>query len=73
MCKYIILWLLMQFSRSLPSNKIICRKNFFKDAGEVVDVRLATNEEGMFKGFGHVDFATAEAVNKVSTSLTISF
>lgn len=51
----------------LPSNKIFCRENFFKDAGEVVDVRLATNEEGNFKGYGHVEFATAEAAKKVIT------
>ncbi|KAF7827421.1 nucleolin 2 isoform X2 [Senna tora] len=34
---------------------------FFKDCGEVVDVRLATDENGTFKGFGHIEFATAEA------------
>lgn len=38
---------------------------FFKEAGEVVDVRLATADDGRFKGFGHVEFATAEAVQKV--------
>ena len=41
------------------------RNNFFKDAGEVVDVRFATDAEGNFKGFGHVEFATAEAAQKV--------
>ncbi|KAK8265085.1 hypothetical protein V6Z12_D12G155000 [Gossypium hirsutum] len=39
-------------------------KNFFKDAGELVDIRLATDAEGNFKGYGHVEFATAEAAQK---------
>ncbi|EOX99141.1 Nucleolin like 2 isoform 4, partial [Theobroma cacao] len=39
-------------------------KNFFKDAGEIVDIRFATDAEGNFKGFGHVEFATAEAAQK---------
>lgn len=43
------------------------RENFFKDCGEVVDVRFATRpEDGSFKGFGHVEFATVEAAQKVS-------
>ncbi|KAF7808215.1 nucleolin 1 isoform X1 [Senna tora] len=33
----------------------------FKDCGEIVDIRLATDREGRFKGFGHVEFATEEA------------
>lgn len=44
---------------------LLCRKNFFKDAGEIVDIRFATDAEGNFKGFGHVEFATAEAAQKV--------
>ena len=43
-----------------------CRKEFFKDAGEVVDVRFSYEPDGRFKGFGHVEFATAEAAQKVS-------
>ncbi|CAH2036195.1 unnamed protein product [Thlaspi arvense] len=40
-------------------------ENFFKEAGEVVDVRFATDrEDGRFKGYGHVEFATAEAAQK---------
>ncbi|KAE9593403.1 putative RNA recognition motif domain-containing protein [Lupinus albus] len=35
-------------------------ENFFKDSGEVVDVRLAIDDDGRFKGFGHVEFATSE-------------
>ncbi|CAD5196313.1 unnamed protein product [Musa acuminata subsp. malaccensis] len=37
---------------------------FFKVAGEVVDVRMARADDGSFKGFGHVEFATEEAVQK---------
>lgn len=40
------------------------RENFFK---EVVDVRFASNEDGSLKGFGHVEFASAEAAQKVSS------
>ena len=43
------------------------RENFFKDVGEIVDVRFAVNhEDNRFKGFGHVEFATAEEAKKVS-------
>ncbi|XP_042400550.1 nucleolin 2-like [Zingiber officinale] len=37
---------------------------FFKTEGEVVDVRLTTAEDGSFKGFGHVEFATEEDAKK---------
>nr|XP_029151249.1 nucleolin 2 isoform X1 [Arachis hypogaea] len=36
-------------------------EEFFKDCGEVVDVRFSVDDTGRFKGFGHVEFATAEA------------
>lgn len=39
-------------------------ENFFKGAGEIVDVRFSSDREGVFKGFGHVEFATAEAAQK---------
>ncbi|XP_065625994.1 nucleolin 2-like, partial [Quercus suber] len=39
-------------------------ENFFKDAGEIVDVRFASDADGRFKGFGHVEFATVEAAQK---------
>lgn len=42
-----------------------CRENFFKDAGEVQEVRFSTHEDGSFKGYGHVEFVTAEAAQKV--------
>ncbi|XP_017230474.1 nucleolin 1 isoform X2 [Daucus carota subsp. sativus] len=36
-------------------------EDFFRNAGEIGDVRLAEDRDGKFKGFGHVEFATAEA------------
>ncbi|XP_028766984.1 nucleolin 1 isoform X3 [Neltuma alba] len=36
-------------------------ENLFKDCGEIIDIRLATDREGRFKGFGHIEFATYEA------------
>lgn len=46
-------------------NVSLCRDYFFKDAGEIADVRFASDPEGKFKGFGHVEFTTAEAAQKV--------
>ncbi|KAD3641936.1 hypothetical protein E3N88_31160 [Mikania micrantha] len=37
--------------------------NFFKDAGEVVEVRLAVRDD-QFAGFGHVEFATPDAAQQ---------
>ncbi|XP_019091994.1 PREDICTED: nucleolin 2 isoform X3 [Camelina sativa] len=39
-------------------------ENFFKEAGEVVDVRIASHEDGSAKGYGHVEFVSAEAAQK---------
>ncbi|XP_020202063.1 nucleolin 2 [Cajanus cajan] len=39
-------------------------EDLFKECGEIVDVRLHTDYEGRFRGFGHVEFATAEAAQK---------
>ncbi|KAK1385425.1 Nucleolin 1 [Heracleum sosnowskyi] len=39
-------------------------ENFFKEAGEIAQIRLASDREGKFKGFGHVEFATAEAAQE---------
>ncbi|KAG5391493.1 hypothetical protein IGI04_021456 [Brassica rapa subsp. trilocularis] len=40
-------------------------EEFFKEAGQVVDVRFATNrDDGSFKGFGHVEFASAGEAQK---------
>lgn len=41
------------------------RIEFFKEAGEIVEVRLSVAEDGSFKGFGHVEFATEEVAKKV--------
>ncbi|XP_050893179.1 nucleolin 2 isoform X3 [Lathyrus oleraceus] len=38
--------------------------DIFKDCGEVVDVRFKTDCEGRFKGYGYVEFGTAEAAEK---------
>lgn len=38
--------------------------NFFKSVGEVTSVRFAMRDE-QFRGFGHVEFATAEQAQKV--------
>ena len=37
---------------------------FFADCGTVVDVRIATDEDGRSRGFGHVQFETAEGAQK---------
>ncbi|KAK4790339.1 hypothetical protein SAY86_017643 [Trapa natans] len=39
-------------------------EGFFGEIGEVVDVRIAVDHDGRSKGFGHVDFSTAEAAKK---------
>ncbi|KAK4842023.1 hypothetical protein QYF36_014429 [Acer negundo] len=39
-------------------------EHFFKDVGEVADVRFASDTDGRFKGFGHVEFATAQEASK---------
>ena len=65
MCMYRILCrCLKDIFYSLLISKLY-RENFFKDCGEVVDVRLAVDGDGRFKGFGHVEFATAEAAQNV--------
>ena len=54
----------------LTSISTSCSKQFFEEAGEVVDVRLSTYEDGSMRGYGHVEFATAEAAQKVNNLLT---
>ncbi|KAL5215766.1 hypothetical protein ABZP36_007167 [Zizania latifolia] len=39
-------------------------KQFFQEAGEIVDIRFSTFDDGKFRGFAHVEFATAEAAKK---------
>jgi nucleolin len=38
---------------------------FFHDVGEVADVRLAKDENGRSKGYGHIEFETEEEAKKV--------
>jgi nucleolin len=40
-------------------------KKFFSSAGDVKEVRLAVDGEGQFRGFGHVEFFSEDAANKV--------
>jgi RNA recognition motif-containing protein len=43
-------------------------KNFFKDCGNAVDIRIAKDKEtGRSKGFCHVDFDSADAVEKAKS------
>ena len=39
-------------------------RNFFSDCGEILDIRIAKNEDGKMKGFAHIDFDSKEAVEK---------
>ncbi|KOM31983.1 hypothetical protein LR48_Vigan01g153900 [Vigna angularis] len=45
-------------------------ENFFKECGEIVEVRLHRDNEGRLKGFGHITFATAEAALKFWRTLS---
>ncbi|XP_026387425.1 nucleolin 1-like isoform X1 [Papaver somniferum] len=39
-------------------------EEFFKDAGQIVDVQFATHGDGRFKGHAIIEFATEESVQK---------
>ncbi|GAB2215279.1 hypothetical protein Drorol1_Dr00019662 [Drosera rotundifolia] len=39
-------------------------ENLFKDVGEIEEIRFASDQDGRFKGFAHVEFATAEDAKK---------
>ncbi|XP_048612883.1 nucleolin 2 isoform X11 [Brassica napus] len=39
-------------------------ENFFKEVGGIVDVRFASHPDGRLKGYGHFEFASAEAALK---------
>ena len=41
------------------------RKQFFGEAGGIIDIRVGTFNDGSSKGFAHVEFATTEAAQKV--------
>ncbi|CAL5401670.1 unnamed protein product [Camellia sinensis] len=45
--------------------KVLLKEDFFKDAGEIVQIRFALDYEGAFKGYGHVEFATVAAAQKM--------
>ncbi|XP_019089598.1 PREDICTED: protein HRB1-like isoform X2 [Camelina sativa] len=47
-----------------PQTKLFHIKDFFKDVGEVVRVRLIVNHEGKHVGYGFVDFAYANEAKK---------
>jgi hypothetical protein len=42
-----------------------CRKQFFQEIGEIIEIRVGVFEDGKSKGFAHVEFATTEAAQKV--------
>lgn len=46
------------------------REDFFKDVGEVADVRFAVDGDGNFRGFGHVEFSTIEVAQEVCLCFT---
>ncbi|KAI3841893.1 hypothetical protein MKX03_024970 [Papaver bracteatum] len=37
---------------------------FFKQCGPIADIRFSSDEDGRFKGFGHVEFETEEGAHK---------
>jgi hypothetical protein len=43
---------------------------FFKDVGEITDVRLAKDENGRSKGYGHIEFVSEEEAQQVVCSYT---
>lgn len=49
------------------------RENFFKEVGDIVDVRLASDPDGRSKGYGHVEFASPEAAQKVKSCAILCF
>ncbi|XP_057721815.1 nucleolin 2-like isoform X1 [Arachis stenosperma] len=55
---YISLFIVYFFSYDVML--LLFNEEFFKDCGEVVDVRFSVDDTGRFKRFGHVEFAIAE-------------
>lgn len=62
---YTLLSFVKFYQKYLSNKYCLVRENFFKEAGEIAQIRLASDREGKFKGFGHVEFATAEAAQDV--------
>ncbi|XP_027913240.1 nucleolin 1-like isoform X2 [Vigna unguiculata] len=68
--------MLSTMNEQYAGSRTICTKNLsysvertdledlFKDCGEIVDIRLHLDSEGRFRGFGHIEFASAEAAQK---------
>ncbi|XP_068666485.1 nucleolin 2-like [Aristolochia californica] len=48
-------------------------EEFFKDAGEVVDVRFSIGEDGRFRGFGHVEFDKSPREDEIRSALEEHF
>ena len=48
---------------SFKSNENSIRK-FFAPCGNILDIRIAKNDEGKMKGFAHIDFDSEDAVKK---------
>lgn len=72
-CMYCLLYIWDSYIQADP-DLTFCystRENFFKGAGEVVDIRFSFDREGGFRGYGHVEFATVEDALKVHASLSL--
>lgn len=60
----IILEMLIKGTEDSIIKSSFFRYEFFKDAGAVSDVRVAMDENGRSRGFGHVEFETEEGAEK---------
>lgn len=49
---------------------VFSSSEFFKDVGEITDVRLAKDENGRSKGYGHIEFVSEEEAQQVVCSYT---
>jgi hypothetical protein len=47
---------------------VFSSSEFFKDVGEITDVRLAKDENGRSKGYGHIEFVSEEEAQQVVCS-----
>lgn len=44
---------------------MLCRRDFFGSAFQIVDVRMGTDQDGNKRGYGHVEFASVAEALKV--------
>ncbi|XLS87273.1 hypothetical protein HN51_037439, partial [Arachis hypogaea] len=58
---YILYFLVYSVFISYDVMLLLFSEEFFKDCGEVVDVRFSVDDTGRFKRFRHVEFAIAKA------------